>query len=100
MSVKAWLAMALAAGVTGAGIASLVRSLGNTRPGDSGRLRALIVLHDVARAGFWFGLAAFFTAYALADDPDAARGILIVPLALAGVRLLTAQALARSLPPD
>jgi hypothetical protein len=82
------------------GVVSAARSFGHARPGDPPRVRLLILLHDAARAGFWFGLALLFVGYALLDRPKDATWVLLLPLLFAGIRLLTAQALARSLPPD
>lgn len=81
-------------------VVSVVRSFGHVRPDDPRRIRRLIVLHDAARAGFWFGLALLFLGYATLDRPKDATWVLAVPLVFAGVRVLTAQALTRALPPE
>ncbi len=82
------------------GVGSAARSFGHARPEDPPRVRLLILLHDAARAGFWFGLALLFLGYALLERPKDATWVLVLPLAFAGIRLLTARALVRSLPPD
>jgi hypothetical protein len=60
--------------------------------------RALYVLHVTARVGLWFGFAAFFLGLALVDEPAGFTWFLIVPLALAGLQLVTAVALRQGAP--
>jgi hypothetical protein len=79
------------------GLVSAFRSL--SRPAgedEAGRERLLIAVHDAAKALFWFSLAAFFLAYGQSDEPQHVRWLALVPIAMAGIRLLAATALARS----
>jgi hypothetical protein len=88
----------VAAGVFGLfGVVSAFRSL--SRPAgedEDGRARLLIALHDAAKALFWFSLGGFFLAYGIADEPQGVRWLALIPIAMAGVRLLAATALSRS----
>ena len=61
------------------------------RPGS----RVLLALHEAAAAGFWLSLGAFFLGYAIADEPQSLRWFVMVPIATASLRLLTAILLAR-----
>lgn len=60
----------------------------------------LFVLHATARVGIWFTLAAFFLGYALVEveDPAVFGWYLMVPIALAGIQLITSFYLSRSGP--
>ena len=62
---------------------------------DSLAERLLIALHESARAGFWFALAAFFLGYALLDEPQGWRLFILAPIGMAGLRLAVATLLAR-----
>ena len=55
--------------------------------------RMLYILHVTARVGLWFGFAAFFLGLAVVDEPADFTWFLIVPLALAGLQLITSVAL-------
>lgn len=84
-----------------AGVVGGARTMSHVRPEDPPRVRTLFVLHAVARGGFWIGIGAIFLAYALRSrvtgDP---RVLFPIPLVMAGIRLLTAQFLARRLPDE
>ncbi len=83
------------------GLAAGVRTMARVEPGDSGKLRTLISLHALARAGFWIGLGAIFFAYAFRGWwPGSPEGLFPIPLVMAGLRLITAQALSRNLPTE
>lgn len=60
-----------------------------------GRDRFLIAMHDAARAGFWLSIAGLFAGFALIDDPASFRWFAVVPILMAGMRLLAATFLAR-----
>ena len=51
--------------------------------------RFLYALHVTARVGMWFAFAGFFVGYAVVEDTEAIRWYFLVPVALAGVQLLT-----------
>ena len=87
--------LALAALLFLAGVRSAVRSLAEPVPTDDGGSRLLIAVHDASRALFWFSLAGFFVAFEVASEPWNVRWLILVPIAMAVVRLLTASALAR-----
>src|SRR5688572_26332785 len=46
------------------GVRSAVSSIREVAPDEPGRVRALIALHEAAKAGFWLALGAFFLGYA------------------------------------
>jgi hypothetical protein len=79
-----------------AGIFSLIRWLRRPYVPGSGSEHALYLVHLTARIGVWFAFAALFFGYAFVDDTEAFRWFILVPIALAGIQLLTAVALARS----
>jgi hypothetical protein len=79
------------------GIRSLVRWMSIEFQSESFGEHALYVLHTAARVGLWFAFAAFFIGLALVDETARfIRWYLFVPLALAGVQLMTAVFLGRS----
>jgi hypothetical protein len=55
----------------------------------SARERFLLALHEAARAGFWLALGAWFLGLALIDEPQTWRWFILVPIAMAGLRLAT-----------
>lgn len=61
----------------------------------SARDRLMIALYEAARAGFWFALAGLFLGFALLEDTSSFRVLAIVPVILAGVRMLAAVRLSR-----
>lgn len=61
----------------------------------SGGDRLLIAVHDAARAGFWLALAAVFVGFNLVEDPFEFRWFVMVPIAMAALRLLAAVGLSR-----
>lgn len=77
------------------GLRSAVASLRDTETGRSLRNRALVAVHDAAKAGFWLALGAFFLGFALIDEPQGFRWFVLVPIAMAGVRLAAAAALSK-----
>ena len=77
-----------ALGIWGAGEAFLqVR----TRAGERDPSYVWMIAGSVV--GLWFGFAAFFFGLALVDEPSGFTWFLVVPLALAGVQLITGVAL-------
>jgi len=60
-----------------------------------GRDRMLVALYEASRAAFWFSLAGLFAGFALVEDPDSFRVFAVVPILLAGMRMLAAARLAR-----
>jgi len=71
------------------GVRSLVHWLRRPfHPATEGE-RMLYVLNLTGRIGWWFALAAFFLAWAVVDEPQSAGWFLLLPIALAGVQLLT-----------
>jgi hypothetical protein len=72
-----------------------VRSLQDIGTEESARERALIALHEAAKAGFWLALGAFFVGYAVVREPQEFRWFVMVPIAAAGIRLIAATLLAR-----
>ena len=77
------------------GIRSLVHWLRRPFHPSGPRERMLYVLHLTGRIGWWFGLAAFFLAYAVVDEPQTVGWFILVPIALAGLQLLTGFLLSR-----
>jgi hypothetical protein len=75
------------------GLRSLVKWMRTEFAEESGRDRILYAAHVAARVGLWFGFAAFFFGLALVDEPSGFTWFLLVPLALAGVQLITGVAL-------
>lgn len=77
------------------GLRSAVRSIGQMAPDEPGRVRALIALHEAAKAGFWLALGAFFLGYATVAEPQQFRWFVMFPISMAGLRLVAATLLAR-----
>ncbi|MEX2459076.1 MAG: hypothetical protein WD770_08835 [Actinomycetota bacterium] len=81
------------------GLASAARAFLRVEPGDPPRLRTYIAVYAFARGGFWISLGAIFLAYAFRGVfPGEPRVLFPIPLVMAGIRLVTAQALNRRLP--
>ncbi|MGH2723960.1 MAG: hypothetical protein ACRDI0_06780 [Actinomycetota bacterium] len=78
------------------GVSATATSLRETTPERSGRVRLLLAIHDAAKAGFWFALAAVLVALSLVDNPFEHRWLGLVPVVLAGVRLGAAYWLSRT----
>lgn len=79
------------------GIRSLVRWMNTEFEAESLGDQALYLLHTAARVGLWFAFAGFFIGLALVDETARfIRWYLFVPLALAGIQLMTAVFLGRS----
>ena len=57
--------------------------------------RMLVALYEASRAGFWFALAGLFVGFALVEDRRAFSILAVVPVILAGLRMLAAVRLAR-----
>jgi hypothetical protein len=82
--------------LTAAGVFSLIRCLRRPYVPASPGEHVLYLLHLTARIGLWFAFAALIFGYAFVDDTEAFRWFILVPIALAGIQLLTAVALDRS----
>jgi hypothetical protein len=77
------------------GLGSGLRSLTTTTEIRSGRDRFLLALHDASMAGFWLGLGAAFIGLSVLEPAAEYRWLVIIPIAMAGLRLLAATLLAR-----
>jgi hypothetical protein len=78
------------------GVRSLIRWVRTSFDAQGPGERILFSLHAAARVGLWLAFAGFFAGYALIDEPQSMKWYLFVPIALAGVQLLTAAFLSRS----
>jgi hypothetical protein len=78
------------------GLVSAVRSLAEPPAEERGGTRLLIAIHDASRAIFWLSLGGFFLAFGLTDRAPEVRGLVLVPVLMAVVRVLTAIRLARA----
>ncbi|MGH2709911.1 MAG: hypothetical protein ACRDH9_01745 [Actinomycetota bacterium] len=78
------------------GAISATRSIREPSADEDGGDRFLFAVHDAAKALFWFSLGGFFLAYRVTEGAAVARWVLLVPIAMAGIRLLAAQLLSRS----
>lgn len=88
--------IAVAAVLSLAGLASLRSWLGREFEPASAGERVVYSLHVTARVGLWFAFAGAFLGYSLVENPYRFRWYVLVIIALAGLQLLTALALARS----
>ena len=77
------------------GLRSALQSIREQSPDEPGRVRALMALHEAAKAGFWLALGAFFLGYATVREPQEFRWFVTIPIAMAGLRLVAATLLAR-----
>ena len=77
------------------GAVSATRSLRDPIEEEQGG-RVLIAIHDAAKALFWFSLGGFFLAYRLTDGAPEVRWLALVPIGMAGLRLLAASRLSRT----
>jgi hypothetical protein len=78
------------------GVVSAARSLLEPVTDDQAGTRLLIAIHQAAKALFWFSLGGFFLAYRLTDGAPEVRWLVLVPVGMAGLRLLAASRLSRS----
>lgn len=79
-----------------AGVRSLIGWLTRGFEPRSAGEQLLYALYGASRAGLWFAFAGVFAGYALVDEPQEFRWAAIVPLALAGIQMITGMMLARS----
>lgn len=79
------------------GLRSLARWLRVEFVAASWREQVLYSLHVATRVGLWFAFAGFFLGLALVDQPRRFTWYLLVPLAMAGLQLVTAVALGGAL---
>jgi hypothetical protein len=77
------------------GLRSLIVWLRTDFDAGSGRERILFAIHAAARVGTWFGFGALFLGYAVVSEPQAVPWLALVPLALAGIQLITGIVLSR-----
>ncbi|MGH2675576.1 MAG: hypothetical protein ACRDKA_02950 [Actinomycetota bacterium] len=77
------------------GLYSGWRSLADPVRAEDRGSRLLIAVHEAAKAGFWLAFGGFFLAYGLLEQPQDFRWFALVPVGMAGLRLLTAAFLAR-----
>ena len=77
------------------GTVSAARSIREPSADENGGDRLLFAVHDAAKALFWLALGGFFLAYRLTDGAPEMRWLLLVPIAMAGIRLLAASVLSR-----
>jgi len=88
-------ALVLAAILFAFGLRSAIRWLGVDFETRSLGERVLFALNLTARIGLWFAFSGFLVGWALVDDPDKFGVYALVPLALAGVQLITSVLLSR-----
>jgi hypothetical protein len=72
-----------------------VRSVATPTGMDSGRDRFLLALHDAAKAGFWLGLGVAFLGLSVLEPAGEYRWLVVIPIGMAGLRLIAATLLAR-----
>lgn len=77
------------------GVTSGARSLRAVEAEASPGVRALVAVHDAAKAGFWLALGGLFLGFGLVEDDRSIQWFALVPIVMAGVRLLAAARLAR-----
>lgn len=77
------------------GLVSGIRSVTTASGGESGRDRFLLALHDAAKAGFWLALGAAFLGLSVLEPAGDYRWLVIIPIGMAGLRLVAATLLAR-----
>ena len=81
------------------GLRSLVKWFGTYFDARSGSEHVLFALFASARVGTWFALGGLFLGYGVLSEPQGLRWFALVPLALAGLQLLTGIALGRQSSP-
>lgn len=80
------------------GIRAGLAALRSETRGEPPGIRFLVAVHDAARAGFWLSLGALFLGFGILEDDEELRQyavVGIVPIVMAGIRLLAAGRLAR-----
>lgn len=77
-------------------IGSAARWLGTTYETHTAGERVLFAIHVASRVALWVAFAGFFAGYALLNEPQRFKWYILVPIALAGVQLMTGLFLARS----
>ncbi len=77
------------------GLVSGIRSVAAPAEAESGRDRFLLALHDAAKAGFWLALGAAFLGLSLLEPAGEYRWLVVIPIGMAGLRLMAATLLAR-----
>jgi hypothetical protein len=78
------------------GVVSATRSVREPSMDEEGSNRVLFAVHDAAKALFWFSLGGFFLAYGVTDRAPEVRWLALVPIGMAGLRLIAASMIARS----
>jgi hypothetical protein len=91
-------ALVLAAALFALGIRSVIRWIGVDFDARSFSERLLFALHLTARIGLWFAFGGFLAGWALVEDPDRFGWYVLIPIALAGVQLMTSVLLSREPP--
>jgi hypothetical protein len=77
------------------GLVSGLRAVSSPGTADSGRDRFLLALHDASKAGFWLALGAAFVGLSVLEPAAEYRWLVIIPIGMAGLRLVAATLLAR-----
>jgi hypothetical protein len=77
------------------GFVSGFRSVAAPTDAGSGRDRFLIAVHDAAKAGFWLALGVAFLGLSVLEPAQEYRWLVIIPIGMAGLRLVAALLLAR-----
>ena len=77
------------------GLVSGIRSVAASPGMESGRDRFLLALHDAAKAGFWLALGAAFLGLSILEPASEYRWLVVIPIGMAGLRLVAATLLAR-----
>jgi hypothetical protein len=82
------------------GLVSGFRSVAAPADMPSSRDRFLLALHDAAKAGFWLALGAAFLGLSILEPARAYRWLVIIPIGMAGLRLVAAMLLASGHSPE
>lgn len=77
------------------GVRSMVMWFGTQFEAQAIGEQVLYSIHAASRVALWLAFAGFFAGYALLDEPQDFKWYFLVPIALAGVQLLTGLVLAR-----